>query len=766
VTTDHRRWTARWLRLQEGRAPQRRLVVAFRRGVDLDGGPPAAVPVRVWADGRYRLWVNGTRVGEGPARAHPTLARADRLDLAPHLRPGSNELAVLVWRDADAVPWWAPPRTLLTRPDGGGWILDGHAGTVDLGTGPGWWRRRLHGLDTGPPPEPTIGRGVELLEAAVLRPSWTVDDPDPAQGWEPAPEADALPLGDPGLQPSPPTFPFGALPVHPVSPPTERWIELAPVGPGLWDAGEVVVGTLEVDLDAGGAGDTTVSLRTSEYGDGPAGRAERQYLLGLDVRPDPAGPATVESLDRYGLRRLRVTGPGATLVRGVRVRERTHPVTGTARFTCDDDLLERVWHAGRRTVTLCSLDAYVDCPSREQRAWVGDMVVHQRVDLTTNEDWTLARWAPRLCATPRPDGMLPMAVCGDIDHVDLAVIPDWALHWVHAVWNLYRYLGDPAEIAGLLGVVEGVLRWFEPYLDDEGCLDEVPGWVLIDWAAVRTEGVCAALNGLWGRALREFAEMAAWLGDRGRAGWAAQRHARLAAGFERLWDPRRGCYVDSWRGGRRHPAVSQHAQAAAIVGGLVPPDRYAQLVEVCCDEARLVHAAYARPDGPADPGSELPLADYLGQARPDPWWDVATQVVRAQPFFRYVVHDALAAAGAAERIAPALRDWAWLLERCPTSLSETFYAGTTCHGWSATPTADAMTRVLGVGPAAPGFTAAALAPAPGPLRRAEGAVPTPSGPLAVRISDGEVEVDSPLALLAGGRRLPPGTHRIELHPPA
>jgi len=85
------------------------------------------------------------------------------------------------------------------------------------------------------------------------------------------------------------------------------------------------------------------------------------------------------------------------------------------------------------------MDSYIDCPTREQRVWTGDSVVHQMVDLTTNTDWRLARWHPALTAFPRPDGMLPMAVAGEIEHLDRMIIPDWALHWVHSVHNLYRY---------------------------------------------------------------------------------------------------------------------------------------------------------------------------------------------------------------------------------------------------------------------------------------------------------------------------------------
>jgi hypothetical protein len=329
------------------------------------------------------------------------------------------------------------------------------------------------------------------------------------------------------------------------------------------------------------------------------------------------------------------------------------------------------------------------------------------------------------------------------------------------VWNLHRYVGDRDEVARLMPVAEGVLRWFEPYVDRAGCLTDVIGWVIIDWASVHTEGASAALNGLWGRALVEFAEMAEWLGDAGRASWARHTHERLAAGFERFWDPEHGRYVDSLVDGARRPMASQHGQAAAIVGGLAPVDRHGRLVEVLTDEGALVHATFAKGDGPADPGSDTPVGGaYLTGPRPEPWWEVEREVVRAQPFFRYVVHDALVEVGRADLIAGLCRDWAVLLERCPTSWSETWFGGTVSHGWSSTPTRDLMTRVLGVTPADPGFTVASVAPGLGDLEWARGRVPTASGMLDVEVRPGTVAVDSPIPFVHDGRRVEPGRHEL------
>jgi hypothetical protein len=449
-------------------------------------------------------------------------------------------------------------------------------------------------------------------------------------------------------------------------------------------------------------------------------------------------------------------------VHSLLVRERLYPVTGDATFECSDERLNAIYAIGRRTVTLNSFDAYTDCPTREQRAWTGDAVVHQLVDLTTNADWRLARWHPVLTASPRADGMLPMAVAGDIEASDGTIIPDWALHWVHSVHNVYRYVGDRDEIARLLPVVEGVVRWFEPFLDDDGCAMDVFGWLIIDWAAVHTDGVSGALNGLWGRALLEYAEMAEWLGDASRVEWATRRHAALRAGFERLWDDERRRYVDSYLPGATRPMASQHTQAAAIVGGLAPYERYDRLVEVLTNEDDLIHASFGA-DGPTEPNGEHPVGGYLRRGRvEEPWWDVERDVVRAQPFFRYVIHDALAESGHADRIPGQLLDWErWAMKRCPTSWTETWYGGTISHGWSSTPTRDLVQRVLGIEPLEPGFAVASIEPELGYLDWARGSAPCPAGLVVVDVQPDAVTVESPIPFELFGARYEAGTHRVE-----
>ena len=65
----------------------------FRRQWNWQGGE---AQLAITADSRFRLWINGAWVADGPVRAWPEHYQAERVNLAPYLRPGTNELRVLV----------------------------------------------------------------------------------------------------------------------------------------------------------------------------------------------------------------------------------------------------------------------------------------------------------------------------------------------------------------------------------------------------------------------------------------------------------------------------------------------------------------------------------------------------------------------------------------------------------------------------------------------------------------------------------------------
>ena len=99
----------------------------------------------------------------------------------------------------------------------------------------------------------------------------------------------------------------------------------------------------------------------------------------------------------------------------------------------------------------------------------------------------------------------------------------------------------------------------------------------------------------------------------------------------------------------------------------------------------------------------------------------------------------LVAGGRAQLIPGLCRRWRPMVERGNGCLEEYWTAGpglgSRCHAWSATPTYDLSTHVLGIRPAAPGWERIEIVPELGDLDWAEGEVPTPFGPVRARFGD-------------------------------
>jgi hypothetical protein len=780
----------------------------FRRVVDLQA-VPAHVPLRVSADSRYVLWVNGVEVGRGPIRSQPRRLRYDEYDIAQHLRPGRNAVAVLVTYYGHPNSFWQPAASSGLMGRDVQLVLEAQIGDEWLVTDERWRTlrsRAWRALEAG---KALDGVPIELLDARELDPDWLDADFDdsswPAATLLKASHDGALGESRPPLDPYGPMLPRGIgmlggthieapsivvrnapavadLPDHPAERLIRQLREAGTEQPAelpltvdrspneatlvAVNFGRIVAGHVELEVDAPPGVRLDLFYQESADYDAAAGpvdsapRSSASYVT--------RGYADhYKAVDVNGLRQIFLLippGTGAVTVHQIAVNEYHYPFTGDAEFRSSDPELDRLYRAGIRTTELNSFDAFTDCPTREQRAWVGDGVVHQMVHLTTNEDWRLARNYVTLGASPRPDGMLPMSVVGEIEYRGGYTIPDWALHWIHGVWNLYRHDGDRAATLQLLPVVERVLRWYEPYLDDRGTLTDVPEWNLIDWSSVFSNGRSSLITGLWARGLAEYAEMADWLGNTASAGWARDRWEQARIGYEDFWDPARGSYVDHILDGQQMPALSQAAGAVAIVSGLAPSERRAGIIDVITDASRLVVRSWI---GGADGGYDLTkiVEHSRGIYRID--WDVDREIVLAEPFFSYVVHDAVAAAGRAERLPDLLRRWSEFLHDGFDTFGECWGWGTPVHAWSSTPTKDLIWYVLGVTPDEPGYTTVRVAPRPGTTERLAGAVPTPHGLVRVDIVDGQVRVDSPVpvrfvALSGDESRAPAGRSEFSL----
>jgi hypothetical protein len=372
---------------------------------------------------------------------------------------------------------------------------------------------------------------------------------------------------------------------------------------------------------------------------------------------------------------------------------------------------------------LCMHDAWEDCPSREQRQWLGDATVENLVGHAAFGPSVAAlnaKYILQAAESQRPDGLTQMFAPGD-HRTDALLIPDWTLQWVLNVADHYRLTGDAKTVSAALPSILKALAWFERQFDSNGLVADMPYWHFMDWAYLGREGEACALNAQLAGAFHAAAYLCTALGWPSEANRLLERAVAIADALDRRhWDERRGAWVDvvDPKSGKQQPKMSQHANAAMALWCNPPKDRVRRALDRVTDSRRLTFTK-AAPIVPS--GEEL---------------DPESGVVLANTFYAHFVYEALCMDGRLKDALRMMRErFGPMLARGATTLWESFEpSASLCHGFSASPTYQLSRRVLGVNASEPGFTNIDIAPDLADLEYAEGVVPTAVGDVEVKLA--------------------------------
>ena len=165
-----RRWKAQWIACPG--EPRREFgVFRFRKTFTLATAPRQFV-IHASGDNRYELFVNGTRVLEGPARGDLDHWRYETADIAERLRPGKNVLAAVVWNFAELAPMaqMSNETGLIVQGDG--------AAEAVVNTDPSWQTLRDGSIEMNP-----VGNKTDY-QYTVVGPGESVDGTRYPWGWE------------------------------------------------------------------------------------------------------------------------------------------------------------------------------------------------------------------------------------------------------------------------------------------------------------------------------------------------------------------------------------------------------------------------------------------------------------------------------------------------------------------------------------------------------------------------------------------------------
>jgi hypothetical protein len=734
----NRDWKASWV--THPTAPLREpLVLHFRRSLTLAAVPPSYV-VRVSADNRFILYVNGKRAGDGPARGDLTHWRYERFDLAPFLKPGDNLVTATVWNFGV----FAPVAQISDRT---AFLLESEAtGAVSISTGVGSAGVNNSGgwlVEVEPGQRPLDRTSVSLQTYFASGPGEEIDAARYDWSWN-TPAAAGL-TWVPATTPFPESI-FSVNRAHSADTTGDNpWglvpdelphMEYASTSPGVtvranitiqkpFPDGPIVVPPhthADILLDrktlttaypsltvSGGKGTHVILTYSEALYDKDQHKGDRDEVgdrkaLGLtdSFLPDGGLHRTFEPLWWRTWRYLDLditTGEDPLTLDSLTAQFTAYPFQERASFDSPDPDLAKIWEISWRTARMDAHETYMDTPYYEQLQYIGDTRIQALISYSVGGDDRLSRQAIRAFDQSRmPEGITRSRYPSSLPQT----IPTFSLLWIGMVHDYWLYRPDPELVRASLPGTRTVLDWFAKYEQPDGLLRELPWWSFIDWVSkgeiptydANHESCVTTLEYLG--ALGDAADLENALGDPVLGSRYQARDAHVRAGiFDKCWSSTRGLVADN----PNQTIFSQQTNILAVLHDVIPKDLQQ-------DVLRRMLAI--------DPGTT-----------PD-------GVMSASYYFRFYLARALDHAGLADEYLNSIGPWRKLLPLHFSTWPET--PGDTrsdSHAWSAHPIYDLLTLVAGIEPASPGFATVRIAPHMGNLPSLSASYPHPQGEIKV-----------------------------------
>ena len=384
----------------------------------------------------------------------------------------------------------------------------------------------------------------------------------------------------------------GAPPPAPAR--TSGRVALAPVPAALYDFTRTVTGFLSLRVRAAAPAGATVVLAFDEVrapADAPFPvnpfRASWTRVLKWRLAPGDYDLLAFQPTSARFAAAAVVEGDAAIERLGIVDYENPDKARVALRPT-GDATLDAIVKAARETFAQNAVDLLTDCPSRERAGWLFDALFTGRaeslftgrnlVERAFLENYALA---PQLAALP--DGMVPM--CYPAEALNGEFIANWSLWWILELKEYRDRTGDDSIIAASRSKIADLLGWFRKRENADGLLEDMPGWVFVEWSACNDKdhvcGVNFPSNFLYAAALEAAGALLgdAALGTRGAA--VRETAARLAWNGE--WFEDNAVRDES---GALRPAghVTETGQYYAFYFGAATPESHPGLWERLCAE--------------------------------------------------------------------------------------------------------------------------------------------------------------------------------------
>jgi hypothetical protein len=747
-------WKAEWI--SHPTAPLRDPRVFHYRKIFRLAVAPTHFVVHVSADNRFILFVNGKRVGEGPARGDLAHWRYETFDIGPSLKEGENVVAATVWQFGIFAP-------IAQISDRAAFLMEGDTDAESAVNTDASWQVEEEPGHSNIRREPmefwfylAVGWG-ERIDAAQYDWNWKEGTASATSHW-----VAAVPSVEESI------YPNSSVAHSRIDGPVNPWIlvpdPLPPMEYAEVSSGKVVRTDLpalkdfpqahvtvpahthvKILLDrstlvtaypqlvvSGGEGSHIRMTYTEALYDSKQHRDDRNEVgnrqaIGLydEFLPDGGRERSFMPLWWRTWRYVELdiqTSDQPLELDELHAYFTAYPFEERAKFQSSDPELSKVWEICWRSARLDAHETYMDTPYWEQLQYVGDTRVQALISYVVAGDDRLARQALRAIDESRiPEGLTQSRYPTSLPQL----IPPFSLFYVNMLHDYWMYRPDRGIITELLPGTHPVLEWFLRRQTNDGFLGPIPYWTFVDTATnssniprADADGKSAILTLLFVSALRDAADMEEALGDVSLATKYRERASIAAESvYRRCWNASLGLLADT----PTQSSYSQHANLLAVLLDVIPKK----------DQESVIKRILA--------------ADLGGDAAQN-----GTKIAHVSYYFQFYLSRAIDHAGLGEYYLDLLKPWRHMLTLGLTTTPE--YPDQTrsdSHAWSAHPIYDIPTIVAGIRPSAPGFAKVRIAPSLGTLMSLDVSISHPKGTILTTYHRHNEWVDALIALPEG-----------------
>ncbi len=156
-----------------------------------------------------------------------------------------------------------------------------------------------------------------------------------------------------------------------------------------------------------------------------------------------------------------------------------YPLNIVGTFSTPKNEYKQIFDVSVQTLKNCMHEVFVDCPFFEQQQYCMDTALESLFAMTLSNDYRLTVKAiSDLACSQGEDGFL---AANWPSHAPKQIIPTFSIFWILLLNNYLKYSGDVKTVKKYFGTATKIIEAFETLLNEKGVVGKSAFWEFLDW---------------------------------------------------------------------------------------------------------------------------------------------------------------------------------------------------------------------------------------------------------------------------------------------